>query len=229
MKTLVFAILIILLATSFTAEASRPVERTLTGCVIENRFYSASPEKAYPIRLSQPVDLKPYEGKSVRIKGWLHPGDLFSIKDETVIQIMSDTCDARLRKSIGREYLLEYRLQATAMAAKGNFDEALVIIGKAFAIDNRDCDTYTDRAQIYCLKNDLNAARKDVTVIKTSACDNPQKANYLLLEYLGKCLEGKGNKMEALEVYRLAYDSCVGRGSDLCRQPLTEHIKRLGK
>ena len=229
MKPLVFGILIMLLAAPFMTEASRPVERTLTGCVIENRFYSVYPDQAYPIRLSPPVDLKPYEGKSISIKGWLHPGDLFSIKDGAAIQIVSTTCDVQSRKAISKQYILRYRLQALDLAKQGHFDEALAIIGKAFEIDGSDCDTYTDRAQIYCLNNDLKAVIKDVTVIKTGACANPKKANYLLLEDLGKCLEGKGRKGEALEVYRLAVDSCVGRGDDLCKQPLSEHIKRLGK
>ena len=231
MKRTILAILFSLMAAPFIAEATLPVERTLTGCVIENTFYSVysgkDSSKAYRILLSQPVDLKPYEGKSVSMNGWLSPGDRFSIKDKTAIQVVSDTCDALSRKAIGKEYALNYRLQAGKVARQGNFDEALAIIGKAFKIDSSDCDTYTDRAEIYCMKNDFDAVARDVTVIKTGTCVNPTKANYLLLEDLGKCLEGKGRKTEALEVYRLAYDACVGRGGYLCEQPLAKHIKRL--
>ena len=231
MKRVVLAILLALIAPSFIAEATLPVERTLTGCVIENTFYSVysgkDSSKAYRISLSQPVDLKPYEGKSVSMNGWLSPGDRFSIKDKTAIQVVSNTCDVRSRKTIGTEYAVNYRVQAGEMARQGKFDESLAIIDKAFKIDSSDCDTYTDRAVIYCMKNDFNAVAKDVTVIKTGVCVNPAKANYLLLEDLAKCLEGKGRKGEALKVYRLAYDACIGRGAYLCEQPLAKHIKRL--
>jgi len=233
MKGMVPVILVVLMLFPVIAEATRPVQKTLTGCVVDNTLYSVylgeNASRAWRIKVSPPVDLKPYEGKPVSVTGWLSPGDRFSIKDGTAIQVTGDTCDARSRKAIGREYALNYRLQAGAAAKQGNFDEALATIDKAFKIDGSDCDTFTDRATIYCMKNDLTAAVKDLSVIKTASCADPKKSNYLLLEDLAKCLEGKGRRGEALDAYRLARDACIGRGSPTCEQPLTDHIKRLGQ
>ena len=233
MKGVVLVILVVLMLSPVIAEATHPVQRTLTGCVVDNTFYSVYMGKdsgrAWRITLSPPFDLKPYEGKSVRVTGWLSPGDRFSIKDSTAIQVIGDICDAQSRKAIAGEYALNYRLLAGKAAKQGNFDEALATMDKAFKIDGSDCDTFTDRATIYCMKNDFSAAVKDLSVIKAGACANPKKANYLLLEDLAKCLEGKGKKGEALDAYRLARDACVGRGSRTCEQPLAEHIKRLGQ
>lgn len=233
MKRMVLVIFFLLMSFPIIVEATYPVQRTLTGCVADNTFYSVYLDKeggrAWRITISPPVDLKPYEGKAVRVTGWLSPGDRFSIKDNTSIELTGAACDPRSRKAINSEYALNYRLQAGAAAKQGNFDEALSTIGKAFKIDNTDCDTYTDRAVIYCTKNDFNAAVKDMSVIKTKACANPKKANFLLLEDLGKCLEQKGKRDEALDAYRLARDACVGRGSTACEQRLAEQVKRLGR
>jgi hypothetical protein len=125
------------------------------GYVVEGRLYSATSDIAYPVYLSPPVDLRSYEGKSLRIKGQLHPGTKFSIKDETAIQVTSNTCHARLRKAIDNDRPVAYRVEAGGMARKGNFSEALVVIGKALEIDSSDCGTYTDRAQIYCLNGEI--------------------------------------------------------------------------
>ena len=198
MNGMVPVILVVLMLFPVIAKATYPVQRTLTGCVIDNTFYSVYLDKdssrAWRITLAPPMDLKPYEGKSVHITGWLSPGDRFSIKDKTAMQVTGDACDARSRKAIAREHALNYRLQAGTAAKQGNFDEALTIIDKAFKIDGSDCDTFTDRATIYCMKNDFTAAAKDVSTIKTGACVNPKKANYLLLEDLAKCLESKGKE-----------------------------------
>ncbi len=233
MKSVILLILVVLLVFPVIAQATYPVQRTLTGCVVDNTFYSIYLDKdsgrAYRINLSPPVDLKPYEGRPVRVTGWLSPGDRFSIKDKTSIEMTGAACDPRSRKAINSEYALNYRLQAGAAARQGNFDEALSTIDKAFKIDNTDCDTYTDRATIYCMKNDFGAALQDMSVIKTGACTNPKKANYLLLEDLGKCLEQKGKRDEALDAYRLARNACIGRGAPQCEQRLAEQIKRLGR
>lgn len=232
MRITVLLVLVVVMVSPVAVEATYPVQRTLTGCVVDNTFYSVylgkEDSRAWRIAISPPVDLKPYEGKAVRATGWLSPGDRFSINDKTAIQVTGDTCDARSRKAIDREYALNYRLQAGAAASRGNFDEALTTIDKAFKIDGSDCDTFTDRAAIYCMKNDFLAAVKDIAAIKTGACANPKKANYLLLEDLAKCLERKGKRGEALDAYRLALNACVGRGAGTCEQPLAEHIKRLG-
>ena len=69
-----------------TATASRPVPRTLQGCVINGVFIT---HDGYPIRARdsrhQPLDLSAYEGMEIRYSGSLLPGDVFYGKDRPVI------------------------------------------------------------------------------------------------------------------------------------------------
>jgi hypothetical protein len=74
------------LALPFPAQASRPVPRTLEGCVINGIFFSVykgaktetgKRDLAYRIRV-QNLDLSPYEGRKIRLSGYLLPGDRFT-------------------------------------------------------------------------------------------------------------------------------------------------------
>jgi len=78
------------------------------------------------------------------------------------------------------------------------------------------------------MKDDFEAVTRDVSVIKTGACANPRKANYLLLEDLGKLLESKGRRQEALEAYRIALDTCTSDGG-MCwsRETIEKDIQNL--
>ena len=228
MKVSVWGVLILFLLAPSVAVASRPVERTLTGCVLENRFYSVYPDHAYLIKISPPLDLTAYEGKTVSMKGLLYPGDTFAPQAGS-LTIVNDTCSAQSRKSINGIFLVRYRIQALDMAKKGRFTDALAMMTKAFEIDGRACDSYTDRAQVYCLMNNFDGAEKDLAVLKNNGCTDPKRANYLLLEDLGQCLEGKGRNRGAFEAYRLALESCITRGSGLCREPIEKRIKNLPK
>lgn len=215
------------------AKATQPVERTLTGCVIGNTFYSINNSHAYRIRLSQPLDLTLYEGKTVRMHGWLSPGDRFSLNEGTSPQLLKSSCDVSDKKAIDKIFIIQHRVDAEKAARKGHFSEALLLISKALELDKTDCDTYVDRALIHGMKDDFEAVARDVSVIKTGACANPREANYLLLEDLGKLLESKGRKQEALEVYRIALDTCASDGRlsgilfELCRDPIEKDIQNL--
>jgi acyl dehydratase len=73
---------VVLLALAVTgAEASRPVPRKITGCVISGTFVSADGYRITVRRASdrRPVDLAPYEGRQVRFQGDLLPGDVFTV------------------------------------------------------------------------------------------------------------------------------------------------------
>lgn len=69
-----------------TAIASRPVPRTLQGCVINGVFIT---HDGYPIRTRnarhQPFDLRAYEGMEIRYSGALLPGDVFYGKGRPII------------------------------------------------------------------------------------------------------------------------------------------------
>jgi len=116
------------------AEASQPVKRTLTGCVIGNTFYiiyGINNRGAHRIRLSQPLDLTLYEGKTVRIHGWLSPSDRFSLNEGTSPQILKSSCDISDKKAIDKLFIIQHRVDAKKAARKGEFSEAFLLISKA--------------------------------------------------------------------------------------------------
>jgi hypothetical protein len=86
--------------------ASRPVQRTLSGCVLEGIFYSVN-EGSSPAGRAAPVvyritvhdmDLGPCEGKRIRVQGRLLPGDRF-MPDRSSLRVLGP-CDGDSRKAI---------------------------------------------------------------------------------------------------------------------------------
>jgi hypothetical protein len=66
---------------STPSPASRPVPRTLTGCVINGALFTVYKHKGvkptvYRIKVHD-FDLTPYEGSKIQLKGNLLPGDNF--------------------------------------------------------------------------------------------------------------------------------------------------------
>lgn len=63
------------------ALASRPVPRTITGCVSGGTFTS---DDGYVIRAKganfEDYDLGRFEGRRISVRGMLSPGDLFAVK-----------------------------------------------------------------------------------------------------------------------------------------------------
>ena len=99
-------ILVICLSFPIPAPASRPVPRTLEGCVINGSLFSvykgATTETgrrtiAYRIQV-QNLDLSPYEGKKIRLQGDLSPGDRFN-PDPKSLQVLGP-CDRNSRDAI---------------------------------------------------------------------------------------------------------------------------------
>lgn len=63
------------------AEASTPVRQTMTGCVMmTGEFFN---QDGYRLRIvdraGRPVDLSPWRQKQLRIAGWIHPGDRYTL------------------------------------------------------------------------------------------------------------------------------------------------------
>lgn len=69
------------LALTAPAVASKPVPKSIAGCVTKGSFVSSD---GYDIRPShpdgKPVDLRPFEGHAVTINGDLLPGDILIVK-----------------------------------------------------------------------------------------------------------------------------------------------------
>lgn len=69
-----------LFVSASAADASRPVPRTITGCVVGGTFTS---DDGYVIQAKsgyEDYDLGPFEGRRIRAKGMLSPGDRFQVK-----------------------------------------------------------------------------------------------------------------------------------------------------
>jgi hypothetical protein len=72
------------------AHASRPVKKTVTACVVNGTLTSGP--YTYRVRRdvgSADLDLKRYESKRIRVRGYLLPGDILIAKS---IKIVSKNC-----------------------------------------------------------------------------------------------------------------------------------------
>lgn len=68
------------------ALASRPVPKTIQGCVVGGAFISSN---GYRIRVRDtahaPVDLTPYEDMEIRYFGHLLPGDIYYVREAPAV------------------------------------------------------------------------------------------------------------------------------------------------
>ena len=221
-------LLIALLWVPSMAGASRPVERRLTGCVVKGEFFSVSldreqkPVRAYRIRMKDGGDLRNYEGNAVVANGWLYPGDLFVMKRGSGPAV-GGTCPESYRKVINREFLVDYVVAAHKAAEKGDFTNALGLAARALEIDPADCQTYVDRAYIYYLQGDFARGGQDVGKVKNGACADRSRLNFLVMEDVAKILARQGKKAEAMELYKMALESCR---SDICRESVNKEIEK---
>lgn len=103
-----------LLASGLQADvswASQPVKRVILGCVVNGNLYSvhknysrdpkAPKLVAYLLRV-EGLDVTPYEGKRVRVRGLLLPGDRFKA-DPLSLRVMGP-CGEAPRQAIRRLY-----------------------------------------------------------------------------------------------------------------------------
>lgn len=70
-----------LLAATVAAAASMPVRKTQIGCVMmSGEFFNQDGYRLTPTeRDGTKVDLAPYRQKQLRLEGWLHPGDRYTL------------------------------------------------------------------------------------------------------------------------------------------------------
>lgn len=206
------------------AFASQPVETTLVGCVLDGALYSTAATAAYRMA-PRGVDLAPLEGKAVKLRGWLSPGDVFELARGEKPQVTAATCGEKQRRLILREQTFRLRAGALKAAEAGDFAEATRLIEEAMAHDPPpECDTFTDRATILALRGELDAAVKDVATLTARACRG-DSLNPLLLQDLARAL-GPARRQAAREVLQLALKACDGAW---CRGPLQKDLAALQK
>lgn len=205
--------LVLCLLVPAVAHASKPVKKTATGCVIRKTFFLVDGDTAY--RFSIPIDLAPYEGKLITMKGLLYPGDRFTLEDGTQPQVKAAKCPAASLRPIKRIEAMDLRLAAGRAAKDGDYGRALELSNEAIAvITPADCDAYVDRATVHVQKKDLPPAKADLALVKAKKKCVSKGLNWLLLQDLAKEFVDKGDKPSAVIALELARVACT---SDLCK------------
>ncbi|MBA3396435.1 MAG: hypothetical protein H0T89_27640 [Deltaproteobacteria bacterium] len=216
----------VVFAATPAAEASKGVARTLTGCVVDNAFYSVD-GRAYRIGVPASLDLRPFEGKGVRLRGMLYPGDRFVPADDATLEVTQAVCPRTSLRLIKRDVVIGFRVEATKAAEAGEHALAIERIGQAMAVlTPPDCDTFTDRAQVMALHGDVAAAAKDIATIQAKKCVIDGRMNPLLLQDLGNTLRAKGDRRSAIAALQLALVACDG---DWCRPQLKRDLATARK
>ena len=83
---------VVLMVGASSTFASRPVKKIVTACVVGGELTSGP--YTYRVRRdvgSAEVDLKPYEGKRMRVRGYLLPGDILIAN---AIEVVANDCPA---------------------------------------------------------------------------------------------------------------------------------------
>jgi hypothetical protein len=210
------------------AEASEPVQRTLTGCVHEKTFYSVDGDTAYRMSLQTKVDLAPFEAQGVSISGLLGPGDRLWPDPGSTPAVTAKTCPVRALRAIKNELVVRLRIEAQTAGEAGDFAKAHTLIDAAFAmLTPPACDSFSDRAEILAREGDYKGVAKDLAVIRArKQCYVAGKVNPLLVEDVGKVLLAKGEKKLAIEALNLANAVCDG---DWCRDDIKKELAEAKK
>jgi hypothetical protein len=210
------------------AEASKPVKRTLKGCVADKVFFSVDGTTAYRISLPEAFDVAAFEGQGVSISGLLYPGDRFEPDEGAKPAITAKTCPVPAMRAIKNDRVVRLRIDAQAAAQAGDFPKAHELMDQAFAmLTPPACDSFSDRAEILAREGDYKAMAKDLAVIRArKQCYVAGKVNPLLVEDVGKVLMAKGENKLAIEALNLANAVCDG---DWCRDDIKKELAEAKK
>lgn len=216
---------LVLLAFAGTSAASKPIKKTSSGCVAKGTFYAVDDGYAYRYDVID-VDLTPYEGKTIKMVGWLSPGDRFALADNARVEIVAKTCSAQMTRPIKRVEVMDLRVAARQTATAKQYEKALELANQAVALlAPADCDTFVDRATILAEKGDLDPARADLATVKAKkACFVGKRAslNFLLLQDLATALVAAGDKKSAVTALELARAACK---TDLCKPDIDKALE----
>ena len=212
-----------------TAYASKAVKTTAVGCVRGGAFYSVRDGHAYRYSIAK-LDLAPFEGKHVSMKGSLLPGDRFILDDGAKPEVKAASCPAAATRAIVRIEAMDLRLAAGRAAEAKEFDKAIELSNQAIAlVTPADCDAHVDRGTIFAQAGKLAEARVDLAIVKSRkkcAVEKDRKMNFLLLQDLATELLAKGDKVSAISALELALLSC---DTDLCRPDIKKALAEAKK
>ncbi len=222
------AVVVVTVLAASHAEASKPVKRTLKGCVAEKVFFSIDGTMAYRISLPETFDVAAFEGQGISISGLLYPGDRFEPDDGAKPTLTEKTCPLPAVRAIKNDLVVRLRIDAEDAAKAGDFPKAHELIDNAFSILTPPaCDSFSDRAEILAREGDYKGMAKDLAVIRArKKCYVAGKVNPLLVEDVGKVLLAKGEKKLAIEALNLANAVCDG---DWCRDDIKKELAEAKK
>jgi hypothetical protein len=152
------------------ASGSRPVGAMIIGCVIEGLFISRETtlntdhglQTAYGshfIRVTG-VDLKRYEGQTLRLTGSLSPGNHF-VTNEQKLQQLAPSCDTRSIPNFKQTFSWACRTLARERSAVKAYEEALRYINRSIETDPTECEFYVTRSEIYEAQGRSGIAAED--------------------------------------------------------------------
>jgi hypothetical protein len=205
------------------ALGSRPVDTMIVGGVIDGMLFdvgdSLPVKKAYLITVVPPVNLTPYEGKKIRWRGKLTPGDRFQPNSAKGIEVLG-TCDQETRAVIRQELPQAYRTRAEEMAEDNDWSRAWKYINKAIQLESSDCSLYLTRAKFYEKQGKLAEAVADAQSSVQHGCKR-----YPDWAFLAALLETAGKNPAAIEAYAQAVGVC---GYKPDRDKFLKKIEQLG-
>ena len=221
------ALIIIMLGS--VAHASKPVKHTTSGCVVGGAYYGVDDDHAYRYAVMK-LDLEPFEGKAIKMTGWLSPGDRFELLKDGKVIVLAQTCGAAMLTPIKRIGVMDLRLAAGRAVDAGDFEKAVQLANQAVAaVTPADCDTHIDRATVYAQKGDLASARADLAIIKArQKCRLVKGAqlNFLLLQDLAAAFVAKADKPSAVTALELAKTACT---IDACKADIAKALDEAKK
>jgi tetratricopeptide (TPR) repeat protein len=205
------------------ALGSRPVDIIIVGCVIDGMLFDAGDslpvKKVYMITVVPALNLTPYEGKMIRLRGKLTPGDRFHPDLEKGIAVL-EACEQETLAVIRQELPQAYRTRAEEMAENHDWSNAWKYINKAIKLDSSDCSLYLTRAKFYTTQEKFAEAAVDAQRAVQHGCDR-----YPDWALLAELLEKLGKKSAAIDAYVKAVGVC---GYKPDRDKFLQKIEQLG-
>ena len=205
------------------ALGSRPVDTIIVGCVIDGMLFdvgdSLPVKKVYMITVVPALNLTPYEGKKIRLRGKLSPADRFQPDLEKGIEVLG-ACDQETRAVIRKELPQAYSTKAEEMAENNDWSNAWKYINKAIQLDSSDCSLYLTRAKFYEKQGKFAEAVADVQRAVQHGCKR-----YPDWAFLAELLEKVGKISAAIDAYAQAVRVC---GYKPDRDKFLQKIEQLG-
>jgi tetratricopeptide (TPR) repeat protein len=185
---------------------SKPWDKIIVGCVIDGMLFeigdSLPVKRAFMLTVVPPLNLTPYEGKKIRLRGKLTPGDRLQPDIKDGIKVLG-VCDQEVLAVVRKELPQAYRTRAEDMAENDDWSNAWKNINKAIKLDSSDCSLYLTRAKFYESQGKFAEAVVDVQRAVQHGCDN-----YAHWALLAELLEKVGQKSAAIDAYERAVRVC---------------------